>query len=69
MDNRTGQLVDLIGFEADQLVQMLDHTRQWVSLAECKVDQLAQKDNLARHWVDLVACKVVPDYQQVEKNR
>jgi len=35
---QTGQLVDLIGFEADRLVQMFDHTGQWVGLVERKVD-------------------------------
>ena len=38
MAEQTGHLVDLIGFEADRLVQMVDHTRQWVGLAKRKVD-------------------------------
>jgi len=32
--NWAGQLVDLIGFEAGQHAQVLDHTGQWVGSAE-----------------------------------
>lgn len=69
MAERIGQLVDLIGFEADRPVQMFDHTGRWVGLAKCKIYQLPQKDNLVGHQVELVACKVVLGYQKVAQNR
>ena len=35
---KTGQLVGIVGFEADQFVQMVDQTGQWVGLTERKAD-------------------------------
>lgn len=36
MAEQTGQLVGLIGFEANQLSQMVDQTGQWVGIGERK---------------------------------